>query len=411
LVQRRTGGYIHDGRALGKHEGKLAKIVIIGGGVIGSSIAYHLAQAGDASDVVVVEPDPTYEFAATPRATGGIRQLYTVPENIRMSQYGHEVYGQFETLMAVDGEPARIDFHRAGYLWLGSGKEDIDALMANWRVQTAHDARVELLDRKGVKHRFPSMRVDDIDIAAFSPDDGYLDPYSVLMGFRRKAISLGIRYLKDRAVDFEVARKRVTAVRLESGERVAADCVVNAANCWGPELCERVGMKVPVYPLPRLTFYFEIREQLERMPLTRHISGNVSFRPQGAGYICGNTTYDKPHRFNWEIDYFYFDEAIWPGLAERVPAFEALKVKSAWAGHYDENTLDNNAILGPWVGGLENFHIALGFSGHGLMQAPAVGRGLCELLLHGRYQTLDLSRLGYRRILDGMPLRDEVPRP
>jgi FAD-dependent oxidoreductase domain-containing protein 1 len=295
----------------------LAKIVIIGGGVIGSSIAYHLAQAGDPSDVVVVEPDPTYEFAATPRATGGIRQLYTVPENIRMSQYGHEVYGQFETLMAVDGEPARIDFHRAGYLWLGSGKEDIDALMANWRVQTAHDARVELLDRKGVKHRFPSMRVDDIDIAAFSPDDGYLDPYSVLMGFRRKAISLGIRYLKDRAVDFELAGKRVTAVRLESGERVAADSVVNAANCWGPELCERVGMKVPVYPLHRLTFYFEIREQLELMPLTRHISGNVSFRPQGAGYICGNTTYDEPHGFNWEIDYSYFGRRLPDGRPRR----------------------------------------------------------------------------------------------
>src|SRR6478672_9478075 len=156
----------------------MAKIAIIGGGVIGSSIAYHLALAGHAADVVVIEPDPTYEFAATPRATGGIRQLYTVPENIRMSQYGHEIYGQFETLMAVDGEPARV----------------------------------ELLDRKGVKHRFPSMRVDDIDIAAFSPDDGYLDPYSVLMGFRRKAVSLGIRYLKDRAVDFEVAGKRVAAV-------------------------------------------------------------------------------------------------------------------------------------------------------------------------------------------------------
>jgi len=231
------------------------------------------------------------------------------------------------------------------------------------------------------------------------------------MGFRRKAVSLGIRYLKDRAVDFEVAGKRVAAVRLESGQRIAADSVVNAANCWGPELCERLGMKIPVHPLHRLTFYFEIREQLERMPLTRHISGNVSFRPQGAGYICGNTTYDEPHGFSWGIDYSYFDEAIWPRLAKRVPAFESLKVKSAWAGHYDENTLDNNAILGPWVGGLENFHIALGFSGHGLMQAPAVGRGLSELLLHGRYQTLDLSRLGYRRILDGIPLRDQVPKP
>jgi glycine/D-amino acid oxidase-like deaminating enzyme len=178
----------------------MAKIAIIGGGVIGSSIAYYLALAGYAAYVVVIEPDPTYEFAATPRATGGIRQLFTVPENIRMAQYGHEIYGQFETVMAVAGDPAPIDFRREGYLWLGSGRRDIDSLIGNWRIQTAHDARVELLDRKGVKHRFPSMRVDDIDIAAFSPDDGYMDPHSVLMGFRRKAVSLGIRYLKERVV-------------------------------------------------------------------------------------------------------------------------------------------------------------------------------------------------------------------
>ena len=284
----------------------MAKIAIIGGGVIGSSIAYYLALAGHAADAVVIEPDPTYEFAATPRATGGIRQLFTVPENIRMAQYGHEIYGQFETLMAVDGDPAPIDFHREGYLWLGSGKQDIDSLIANWRIQTAHDARVELLDRKGVKHRFPSMRVDDIDIAAFSPDDGYMDPHSVLMGFRRKAVSLGIRYLKDRVVDFEVAGKRVAGVRLESGERLATESVVNAANCWGPELCDKLGMKVPVAPMRRLTFYFEIREKLETMPLTRHISRNVSFRPQGAGYISGNTRYDEPPGFNWEIDYPVF---------------------------------------------------------------------------------------------------------
>jgi glycine/D-amino acid oxidase-like deaminating enzyme len=387
----------------------MAKIVIIGGGVIGSSTAYHLAVAGHAADVVVIEPDPTYEFAASPRATGGIRQLFTVPENIRMAQYGHEIYGQFETLMAVDGDPAPINFQRKGYLWLGSGKADVDALMANWRVQTAHDARIELLDRKGVKHRFPSMRVDDIDIAAYSPDDGYMDPYSVLMGFRRKAVSLGVKYLKDRIVDFEVSGKRVVAATLESGERLAADMFVNAANCWGPELCDKLGMKVPVYPMHRLTFYFEIRETLEALPLTRHISKNVSFRPQGAGYITGNTKYDEPPGFNWDIDYNYFDEAIWPGLAERVPAFETLKVSGAWAGHYDQNSFDNNAILGPWSGVLDNFHIALGFSGHGLMQSPAVGRGLSELLLYGSYRTLDLSRMGYQRILNNTPLRDEVP--
>jgi FAD-dependent oxidoreductase domain-containing protein 1 len=388
----------------------MAKIVIIGGGVIGSSIAYNLAMAGHAADVVVIEPDPTYEFAASPRATGGIRQLFTVPENIRMAQYGHEIYGQFETLMAIDGEPAPINFHRMGYLWLGSGKADVDALMANWRVQTAHDARVELLDRKGVQHRFPSMRVADLDIAAYSPDDGFLDPYSVLMGFRRKATSLGIKYLKDRVVDFEVSGKLVTAVKLESGERLPGELFVNAANCWGPELCEKLGMKVPVYPLHRLTFYFEIREKIEMLPLTRHISKNVSFRPQGAGYITGNTKYDEPPGFNWDIDYNYFDEAIWPGLAERVPAFEALKVSGAWAGHYDQNSFDNNAILGPWRGMLDNFHIALGFSGHGLMQAPAVGRAMSELLLYGEYKTLDLSRMSYQRIADDKPLHDEVPK-
>jgi len=388
----------------------MAKIVIIGGGVIGSSIAYNLAMAGHAADVVVIEPDPTYEFAASPRATGGIRQLFTVPENIRMAQYGHEIYGQFETLMAIDGEPAPINFHRMGYLWLGSGKADVDALMANWRVQTAHDARVELLDRKGVQHRFPSMRVADLDIAAYSPDDGFLDPYSVLMGFRRKATSLGIKYLKDRVVDFEVSGKLVTAVKLESGERLPGELFVNAANCWGPELCEKLGMKVPVYPLHRLTFYFEIREKIEMLPLTRHISKNVSFRPQGAGYITGNTKYDEPPGFNWDIDYNYFAEAIWPGLAERVPAFEALKVSGAWAGHYDQNSFDNNAILGPWRGMLDNFHIALGFSGHGLMQAPAVGRAMSELLLYGEYKTLDLSRMSYQRIADDKPLHDEVPK-
>ena len=132
------------------------------------------------------------------------------------------------------------------------------------------------------------------------------------------------------------------------------------------------------------------------MPLTRHISKNVSFGPQGASYVSGNTRYDEPPGFNSDVDYDYFDTAIWPGLAERVPAFEALKVTGGWAGHYDQNSFDNSAILAPWVGGIENFYIALGFSRHGLMQAPAVGRGLSELLLRGHYQILDLMRMGYQ---------------
>jgi glycine/D-amino acid oxidase-like deaminating enzyme len=179
------------------------------------------------------------------------------PKTSALAQYGHEIYGNFETLMAVNGDRAPIDFHREGYLWLGSGKRDVDSLIANWRIQTAHDAR---LDRKGVKHRFPSMRVDDLDIAAFSADDGYMDPHSVLMGFRRKAASLGIRYRKDRVVDFDVAGKRVAhAARqyrfhrlprlIEPGHRT--DGNRNARICiHGPGLKDAIRGRLPAAPSP-----------------------------------------------------------------------------------------------------------------------------------------------------------------
>ncbi|MBI4184469.1 MAG: FAD-binding oxidoreductase [Proteobacteria bacterium] len=383
--------------------------VIIGGGIMGSSIAYHLAGSGRAGEVVVIEPDPTYEFAATPRSTGGVRQLFSVPENIWMSQYGHQVYGNFAALMAVNGDAPDINFRHQGYLFMGSGREDVKTLIANWEVQAANGARVELLDRKGLKHRFPSLTVEDIDAAVFSPDDGFIDPYSALMGFRRKAISLGATYLKDRVVGLEAGRKKVERVVLESGRRLDAKVVVNVANCWGPEICAMVGMKVPVYPMRRMTFYYEIRETLEPMALTRHISKGASFRPEGAGYISGLTKYDEPAGFNWEVDYNWFEQRIWPQLAHRVKAFEALKVKRGWSGHYDQNSLDGNVIVGRWIGGLENFYIALGFSGHGLQHGPAMGRAMKELLLDGGYQTIDLSRFSYQRVLDNAPIAEFGP--
>lgn len=387
----------------------MGRIVIIGGGIMGSSTAYHLALAGHAGDVVVIEPDPTYALAATPRATGGVRQLFSVPENIRMSQFGHAFYAAFEEAMAVNGEPARIDLRRQGYLFLGSGRGDAEVLEANWRIQTGEGANVLLLDREGIRERFPSLVVDDLDIAAFSPDDGFMDPYSALMGFRRKAIDLGITYVQDRVVDIEAGRTRVERIMLESGRKLDCEVAVNTANCWAPEICAMVGMTVPVAPMRRMTFYFDCRAEFEPLPLTRHISQGVSFRPEGAGFISGLTNLAEPPGFNWEVDYDWFDQRIWPGLARRVLAFEAIKLTNAWAGHYDQNALDGNAIIGPWTGRLDNFLIACGFSGHGLQHAPAVGRALTELILHGGYRTLDLSRLSYQRIVDGKPLAEVGP--
>ena len=387
----------------------MESIVVIGGGVIGSSTAYHLAMAGLADAVTVLEPDPTYELAATPKSTGGVRVQFSVPENIRLSQYGHAFYGSFAERMAVDGEAPDIGMVRRGYLYLGQGRAHEEVLATNQRIQATEGAEVLLLDAAQVKQRFPSIEVDDVTIGAFSPNDAIIDPHAALMGLRRKAISLGVTYRRDRAVALESRGRRVSVVALESGMRLEPRWVVNAANCWAPPLCEMVGMKVPVAPLHRATFYFECRAEFEQMPLVRHLGVSGSYRQEGRGFITGYTPYDARPGFCWDVDHSVFDEILWPSLARRVKAFEAIKPIRAWACHYDQNSLDQNLIIGAWPGHLENFLIACGLSGHGLQQAPAIGRALAELITHGRYQTIDLVRFGYQRVLDGQPLAETGP--
>ncbi|MBI4183535.1 MAG: FAD-binding oxidoreductase [Proteobacteria bacterium] len=382
-------------------------VVLVGGGIMGSSAAYHLAVAGHAAETCVVEPDPTYEFAATPRATGTVRQIFSEPENIRMSQYGREVYGNFAALMAVDGDAPDVNFRKGGYSFLVRGKEAVRVIEANWRTQTGLGANALLLDGKGYGARFPSINVRDVDAAVYSPDDGWIDPYAALMGFRRKAARLGVKYLKDRVVGLEANGRRVRRVVLESGARIEAGRVVNVANCWAPAICAMVGMRVPVEPMRRQTFYFECRAEIEPLGVTRELSG-LSFRPEGRGYI-GGLTRREPAGFNWSVEPEWFESDIWPKLANRVPKFEAIKLGRAWSGHYDENRFDGNVIIGPWTGGLENFYVACGFSGHGLQHGPAIGRALKELLLDGGYRTIDLSRFSYKRILDNRPVYEVGP--
>ncbi|KRT73648.1 MAG: FAD dependent oxidoreductase [Candidatus Rokubacteria bacterium CSP1-6] len=380
-------------------------VVIIGGGVVGSSIAYHLTREGRAGRVCVVEPDPTYEFASTPRAVGGVRRLFSLPENIAMSRLSLDAYRDFEQLMAVGGEPAPIGFRRGGYLFLYS-PEQAAILERNFRTQRDLGCPVELLDRDGLKRRFPSLGLDDVAVGCHSPEDGWVDPYSALLGFRRKAQSQGAVYLEDRVVGLELSGRKVSAVSLEKGGRLPAAAAVNAAGAWALEICRMVGMRLPVEPLRRMAYYFETRAEVEPLPLTKDLSG-LFFKPEGAGFVGGLPNMAEPAGFNFELDYGYFDRVVWPSLARRVPAFAAAKLQRGWAGLYDQNRLDGNAIIGPWTGGLENFHVACGFSGHGLMHAPAVGLAVSELLLDGRFSTIDLSRLGYRRVVDGTPLSEQ----
>jgi FAD-dependent oxidoreductase domain-containing protein 1 len=381
----------------------MAKTVIIGGSIMGSSIAYHMAMAGHAGDIVVIEPDPSYEWAAAPRSSGGVRLMHGLPENIEMSRYGQEVYKDFARLMDVDGEPGQFDFKEYGYLSMVAGAENVAIVEENCRVQNEQGVPNVVLDAAALAKRFPSFNVEGIDAALHAPGDGFIDPHAAVIGFRRKAISLGVEYIQDKVVGFDANDTKVERVVLESGRRLDADRVVNVAGAWGPALCNMVGMNVPVEPLQRETFYFETRAELEDMPLTKDVDG-VSFRQEGAGYTAGFTRKDKPSGFNWDIEPDLFDKIIWPSLANRVPKFESLKLMRSWCGHYALNHMDGNTIIGPWVGGLENFYVATGFSGAGLQKGPAIGRAMTELLLYGEYRTLDLSRMSYQRVIDNEPL-------
>ncbi len=380
-------------------------ILIIGGGIVGSSIAYHLAREGRGGEIVVVEPDPSYEFAATPRGNGGIRQLFSRPENIAMAQYGLAFFRDFETEMAVDGEPAPIGFKRQGYLLVSDAGEH-DQMERNFRVQSAHGVRAECLDRAALGARFPSLRTDDVALAVHSPDDAWIDPDAALQGFRRKARSLGVHYLTDRVVDWQGDGRLARRAVLASGATLEAEAHVLAAGAWSAEVAGQIGLELPVEAMSRDTYFFRAAGEIEDLPFIK-TETHLAFRPEGTGFVGGLPAWEVAPGWNFEVSPDGFEDRVWPALAGRIPALERLKLERGWAGHYARNRLDLGAIIGAWSGGLENLYMAVGFSGHGIMHAPAAGRALAELILDRRYGTLDLTRFGYARVRENAPYREQ----
>lgn len=379
-------------------------VAVIGGGAIGASIAYFLRAHARPCEVAVIERDPAFGLASTPRASGGIRQLFSLPENILLSRFGLDFFANFERDMAVDGELAPIGFTRGGYLFIVP-PETIPVLQANFEIQQAHGVDVRWLDPAGLKATFPSMRVDDLGAGVHSPTDGWLDPNSVLQGLRRKARALGAHLVTGEVVAIECEGKRARRVVLKSGEKIEADIFINAAGAWAKEIAALVGMTVPIEPMRRYEHYFEPATPIEKLPYVKDVQ-KLAFRPEGKGYTGGVPDLREPRGFNFEVDHEYFERVVWPAVAHRFPALETLKLKNTMPGLYDQNELDGNAILGPWTGGIENFHLAAGFSGHGLMHAPGAGRALAELILGGGYKTIDLSRFGWARVVEGKPYRE-----
>ncbi|HEY4137336.1 MAG TPA: FAD-dependent oxidoreductase [Casimicrobiaceae bacterium] len=379
-------------------------IAIIGGGIVGSSVAYFAKRIIPDASVCVVEPDPTYEFASTLRASGGCRVQFTCPENIDMSLFSLQFIREFSGRMSLPDRPADISWVEGGYLFVVP-PEHMKALERHVRAQRARGCEVDLLSTQELKTKFPSINVEDLGGGAYTPRDGWCDPNSLLWGFRRKAQSLGATYIKDRLVDADMAPNHVRSLRLESGARLEPAHVVNAAGAWAGEVAKMMGMRLPISPLRRFEHYFTAGAPMERLPYVKDLA-RMAFRSEGAGFSGGVVDGSAERGFNFDVDHDYFERVVWPAVAHRFPPLEAAKCHRTWSGLYEQCELDGNPVIGRWTGRLENLYTVAGFSGHGMMHAPAAGRAIAELIAYGAYATIDLTRFGYERVERNAPYRE-----
>lgn len=396
-----------------------ADVVICGGAAIGSSVAYHLAaDPGFKGRVVVIEKDPTYRYAASALSAASIRQQYSSAVNIRISLHGIDFLRNIGTRLAVDGEVPSVDLHEGGYLYL-AGEDSASVLAANQQLQANEGADIALYAAEMLRSKFSWLNTSDIACGTFGlSGEGWFDGWAVLQAFRKKARSLGVEYRQGEVARYVVEGGKVAAVELADGGRIACGAVVNASGTHGARLAATAGVEIPVRSMKRYVFSFTCKGAVDNCPLLIDTTG-AWCRPEGKrtaeGQLfigsCSPLSDDEDRE--WietdpgveDVDWSFFEDTVWPALAHRIPAFEEIRPGRAWAGPYDMNLLDHNAIVGPAVG-VPNLHLANGFSGHGLQQAPAVGRGIAEHILHGGYRSLDFSDLGHERIVADRPLRE-----
>ena len=383
-----------------------ADVVIIGGGIIGSATAYALTHASNPPKrIVIIERDTAYRTASTPRSAGGIRQQFSTPENIAMSQATLSLISE---LAHRFGPAADVSFRRQGYLILATNEGE-PVLRANLAVQRRCGADIQLHDAAGLAHKFPWLDTSGVTAGSFGGNgEGWIDPVALMTLLRNAAISKGCKIVQAEVVGLKSEGDRIHTVEMSNGTRLSAGTVVVAAGAWSGIIARLANVALPVEPRKRFVYVVDCRDPgdaLRQAPLTVDPSG-VWFRPEGRQFICGvsPTEADEPTPDDLDaIDDTPYHTIVWPALAARVPAFEALKLTSAWAGYYDYNTLDQNAVIGR-APGYSNLFIASGFSGHGLQQAYAAGRAISELILDGRFTTLDLTRFGCDRIAANCPL-------
>ncbi|HEX4197377.1 MAG TPA: FAD-binding oxidoreductase [Caulobacteraceae bacterium] len=383
-------------------------IVIVGGGGVGSAIAYFLMRlAGPGLRVVVYEKDPTYAQASTTLAAGGIRQQFSTPENVLMSQFGHAfMLGAAEEL-AVDGDAPDLGLKALSYLRLVPDAA-VEEVRAQVEMQRGLGSTPRLLKPGELKQLYPWMSVDDIALAVLGgAGEGLFDPYGLLQALRRKAIALGAVFETAEVVAVERdATGQVAAVRLADGRRSPCGRLVNAAGPRAGAVARLAGLDLPVMAVKAHTFAFRLPEPLDCPVVLDHVQA-LQFKPEGPIFVAARPHESEQPDPDFEVEDGLFEDLVWPALAHRSTAFETLKPMRSWVGHIEWNRFDGNPVLGPHPD-CRSFVFANGFSGHGAQHLPAAGRAIAELLVHGEYRTLDLSRFGYGRLLTGERVPETV---
>lgn len=379
-------------------------VVIIGGAAAGSAAAYFLTRRGFQGSITIVEKDTSYQACASGRSVASIRQQFTTRENIELSAFGARF---FKSIRQELGPDADISFRERGYLIMATA-EGRSVLEDAIRLQLSLGAATELLEPAEIARRFPWLSTEGLAAAGWGPrDEGWVDPSSLMTLLRNAARAKGARLLHDEVVGLDVEGSRITRVKLRSGSAIAAGEVINTSGWHSHKVARLAGIALPVRPRKRLVFVLDCRTPLPGAGLMIDPTG-VYFRPEGQYYLSGVAPpeHEDPDCEDFEIDHSFFETHVWPTLAARVPAFEAVKVVNAWACHYDHNTLDQNAIIGRHPE-IANFILASGFSGHGLQHSPAIGRALAEIVMEGRSVSIDLTRFGYERVLAGRPVAEK----
>ena len=377
------------------------KIAIVGGGIIGCSAAWFLREQGFAGEIVVIERDPSYQKASTTLSAASIRVQFGSPVNVALSQFGATF---LRGLPEILGRDVDVGYVERGYLILSppGAVAEADRVLA---LQRAQGCMVERFDPAGLAARFPWLATEGVGAGTYGvKDEGWFDAATLLTTLRSAAKDRRVRFLQAHATGLREAGGRIAAVRLADGSEIEIDWAICAAGAHSGRLMTSIGLDLPVAPRKRCVYHFKAPLEGKGMPMLFDTSG-AWLRPEGAGFIGGIAPdpSDDPDAYDdFQPDMTLFEERVWPAFATRIPALAQLRVLNAWAGHYDMNLFDQNAIIGahPDIG---NLLFACGFSGHGVMHAPGAGRAVAEWIVHGGYRTIDVSPLAFERIAEGRP--------